>query len=238
MQAESTGSLKTLEWLAWLETNARQVALGALIVAILGGGVFFYNYRQAQNEAAAYNAVLLLQAEAGRANPSSTDLLKVQADYAGTAAARQAGFLAAGALFAEGKPAEAQAEFDKFIRASAEDPLTPQAALGSAACLEAQKNLDAALAAYQGVIDRHPNEGVAIQAKLAVGRIQETKGQHADALKLYQDVARSPNMTAWQGEFANRRDDLLRRFPQLAPTNAPAVPSVNIPGTTPAAEPK
>ena len=110
--------------------------------------------------------------------------------------------------------------------------------MGSAACLEAQKNLDAALTAYQGVIERHPNEGAAIQAKLAVGRIQEAKGQHADALKLYQDVARSPNMTSWQGEFANRRDDLLRRFPQLAPTNAPAVPSVNIPGTTPAPEPK
>jgi tetratricopeptide (TPR) repeat protein len=158
----------------------------------------------------------------------------VQTAFAGTAAARQAGFLAAGALFAEGKFDEARAEFEKFARENANDPFAPQAALGVAACLEAQNNLDGALAAYQGVIGKHPNDGVAIQAKLAIGRIHEAKGRHAEALKLYQETTRAGALSAWHVDFAARRDELLRRFPQLAVTNAPAPAPVNIPGTTPA----
>jgi predicted negative regulator of RcsB-dependent stress response len=233
MQAESSGSIKTLELLAWLEANARKLALGAAIVAVVAGVVFFLKYQRGQRESAATEALSLTRAQAGRSGPSAVDLRKVQSSFAGTMAARQAGFLAAGALFAEGKFAEARAEFDQFTRDHATDPLAPQAALGVAACLESEKNLEGALAAYQGVLAKHPNDGVAIQAKLAIGRIQEAKGQHAEAFKLYQETTRSGTLSAWHADFAARRDELLRRFPQLAVTNAPAPAAVNIPGTTP-----
>jgi predicted negative regulator of RcsB-dependent stress response len=233
MQAESSGSLKTLELLAWLEANARKVALGAAVIAVVAGTVFFFKYQRGQRESAAAEALSLARAQAGRSGPNAADLRRVQASFAGTAAARQAGFLAAGALFAEGKFAEARAEFEKFTRDNAADPLAPPAALGVAACLESEKNLDGALAAYQSVIGKHPNDGVAIQAKLAIGRIQEAKGQHAEALKLYQETTRAGALSAWHVDFAARRDELLRRFPQLAVTNAPAPAPVNIPGTTP-----
>lgn len=230
MQAESTGSIKALEWLAWLEANVRKVLIGGAIVAAIAAVVFFYKYRADLQEAAAYDALLAVQAKAGRGIPNSADYRKVQTDFASTAAGRQAGLLAAAALFTEGKFEEAQAAFASFAGAGADDPLAPSAALGAAACLEARKDIEGALAAYQRVIGEFPNDGAAAQAKLAVGRIQEAKGRHADALKLYQDVTRSPQMTVWQSEFADRRDDLLRRFPQLAETNAaPAIP-----GTTPA----
>jgi tetratricopeptide (TPR) repeat protein len=229
MQAESTGSLKTLEWLAWLETNARKVAIATAVVAVIVGAVFFMRHQQAQREAEAASALMLARLQAGRNGPGAAELLQLQSTYAGTAAARHAGFLAAGALFAEGKFEEARAAFDKFARENPADALAPQATLGVAACLEARKDLDGALAAYQSVLARHPNDAVAIQAKLALGRLYEARGQHAEALKLYQETTRAGALSAWHVEFASRRDELLRRFPQLASTNAPA--------TTPAATP-
>ena len=236
MTAETGESTQSLELLAWFIENWKKVAVGAGALLAAVGGYYLYNYLHAENEAAAAMALTELRSTADRASAAAVkpeDYRKIYSTYAGTEAARQAMFLAAGALYEAGQYEEARAEFDKFTREQTASSLAPQAALGIAASLEALKRPDEAMTAYQTVINRYPNDAVVTQAKLSLGRLYEAKGQPEAAYKLYQEMTRLAAMSAWQRDLSQRTDELLRRHPQLAATNPPATLVPAVPAVAP-----
>ena len=219
--------------------NWKRVAIGAGAAMVLVGGYYLYQYEHEQRETEASRALTDLRSLADRAagglpQVKAEDYRRIATAYKGTDAARQAAFLAAGAMFTEGRYEEARAEFDKFAREPGKDPLVASAAFGAAAALESLRRPDEALAAYQNVVNRYPNDPVAAQAKLALGRLHEAKGQPEAALKIYQEMSKPGAMSAWAGDFVRRQDELLRRNPQLTPTNVPPPTNVfSVPGVTP-----
>ena len=100
--------------------------------------------------------------------------------------------------------------------------MEPTAAFGIAACLDAMDKTNEAQPAYQDVVNRYAGSVVASQAKLGLARLYETKGDLAQALRVYDELARPAAASAWGAEASARREQLLAHHPELAGTNRPA----------------
>jgi len=217
---------------AWVETNWKKVAWigGVLAVAILV--VWFYVWRQGEQEVSASEALSNLRpapaASGAPAAISAEAYLKVANEYPKTGGGARAVLLAADALFTEGKYAEAKAQFDRFLRDHAQHPLRGQAMLGSAASLGAQGKAAEAAAAYDDLIKRHPGNPVVPRAKFALARLYETQNRTDDALKYYEELTRSEAYSSVGAEAEIRLQE-LRRFIQPPITIAPI--TIPTPGT-------
>lgn len=224
-----------IEFMTWLEVNKKRLAVGAVVLVAIGFGAYLFNYLAEQKEADASAALLKLRTPLNASSNApvipSSDFLKVAQEHAGTAAAQRAIILAAGALFTEGKYAEAQAQFERLQKEFPGSPWIADAAYGIAACTEALGKRDDAVTAYQRVTTGYAAEPVATDAHLALARIYEAKGQPDMALKQYDEVARpaSGQMTMKSQEALMLRDKLLKKFPSLAPakTNSPAMSTLS-----------
>ncbi len=233
MNSEETQTARLYAVLGWLDQNRKRLIYATVTLAVVGSVGYVYNYFQAQKELQAGDALVGLNKapEAGgkASNPAAAAYLKVAGDYPGTTAAEHALLLAGSALFAEEKYKEASDKFAEFIAKygdRGDSPLLAAAALGKAACLDAQKETDKALEAYKQVSTAYPNDAAAAQAKLASAFLYETKNQPDQALKLYNELAPPEKPNAWSREVEPRREQLLLKHPQLVPPRVPAAPKI------------
>ena len=230
MEPEQTESNFLLNLQAWVEVNKRrliQLGVGVLVLWLV---IYTYTYFQRQQEVAAEEALsALFKAPLGNANkslPDAAGLLAVADKHAGAPAGQRALLLAAGALFQQGKFAEAKAAFQKFSSQYPDSKLIPTAAYGVAACEDSAGNLEAALAAYQSVEQRFSKDPVTVQAKLARAVIFEARNKPEDAYKIYDEMAKPDSRSLWSSEAFSRKDLLLAKFPHLGIPPAPPLPTI------------
>ncbi len=227
MSSETTEKSAALEFLAWLEVNKKRVIIVAAVILVVGTAVATYRWHVADRELAANTALLKAQRTLERTTakqaPSPDAFLRVAVDYPGTGAAGRARLLAAEAYFVAGKYTEARQQFETFLREAGGSPFAPTAAYGVAACLDAEAKTNEAVAAYQGVIASYAGSAVASQARWELGGLYEAQHNPAQAFRLYTELAGPGQQSAWSMEAAMRREELLRRHPELAPTNPPAL---------------
>lgn len=241
MQPEETQSSWQIDALAWFETHKLQLAYAGAAALALWLAAFTYKHVRSGKEAEANAALAALNKpgdKAGKQAVQGGDYLKIAEQHAGTKAAARALLFAADRFFAEGKYSDAKARFERHLAADPTSPTAPTALLGIAACIEAMGTPDKAVEAYEQVISLHGSSPVAGQAKLALGLLQEQRNQPEQALRYYDELLRAKPPTVWRMEAEMRRDQLLRRHPQLAgglpaaalpATNAPVVISTNAP---------
>ncbi len=247
MQSETTTEswdLNTL--LEWLYVNRVRVGVTSAAVAVILAGVSLFTWKKTQDEVKA-NAELfalppLVGANAKAAPARAEDFQKVAQDFPDTRAAERAELLAAGILFGDGKYAEAQKGFAKFLEQREASPLQAQAAIGVAASLEAQGKTAEAIAKYQDVISKYPGQNIISPAKLTLARLLEGQNKPEEALKLYADLTRSNNpYDPWSAEAGERRELLLQKYPNLKPVPpamaVPPAPSATISTSQPPAKP-
>lgn len=222
---QAVESTTMVEVLAWLEVNKKRLAIGAGILLALALVAYVWNYARDQRELRSNDALLALNvsfnAPTNLPPATSGDLLKVAREFQGTKAAERASFLAASALFAEGKFAEAQSQFEKFQTEVPGSRFNPSAAIGAAVAVESQGRTAEALTAYQSIATRYPNSSVLTQAKFAMARLHEEKKQLAEAYKLYEEVAKPGTFSTWADQAAQRKEQLSLKHPELGKTNAP-----------------
>jgi tetratricopeptide (TPR) repeat protein len=222
---------------AWFEANKKQVLAGAIVVAVAGVVVSYYLWYQGEKEVSASEELSIATApltlSGGGRGETAEAYLKVAAAHPGTDAAGRAVLLAAGTLFAQGKYADAQALFERFIRENPESQFRVQAQLGLAACLEVQGKADEAMRAYKDLVDRHPNDNIVPQAKFALARIYESQNKLAEAFAQYRDLERVDPGGSFGAEAADRAEDLKTKHPELAPAAPPAPASISLPGLMP-----
>ena len=231
---ELTASDQLLKLWAWFEANSKAIVYGVALLLIAIFLFSFYNYRQNKKEMDAGEALT----QAGMANtggPLADATLKIAADYSGTLAGQRALLQGATALFAIDKWPEAQLQFQKFLDTYPDNLLAPQAALGVAACLDAQGKTDLAVGAYQKAIAQTSDATVVATAKFALARIDEAQGKFADADKLYVTIASAYPNSAMSSEAAMRDAELKNKSSAPAPV-APA-PAATAPATTTPAAP-
>jgi tetratricopeptide (TPR) repeat protein len=161
--------------------------------------------------------------------PNSADAyLKIAGQYPKSVAGARALLMAGGNLFTDGKYSEAQAQFEKLTREHRDSPFMGEALLGVAACLEAQGKTDAAVSAYKELISRHSGDSVVPDAKFALGRQYEIQNKPELARDQYQDVERENRFSSKGIEAGMRIEDLMAKYPKLAPVNpAPAPMTVS-----------
>jgi tetratricopeptide (TPR) repeat protein len=221
-----SGSLLKL-W-AWVETNKKQAQWGAAIAVTLGLGIWFFVWRQGEQEVKAGEAlseIFVPQLISGSATRPETaqGLLKVAGEYPGYGAGAQALLLAAGDLFTAGKYDQAKVQFERFSQEHRGSPLETSALLGIAACLDAQHKPTEARTAYKSLIDQHPNDPVALQAKFSLARLYAAQNMPELARNCFEDVARSRG-SVLSSEAALRLEELYEQHPELAPAATPPMP--------------
>jgi predicted negative regulator of RcsB-dependent stress response len=214
-------------WL-WFEKNQKPVIVGIAAIAIAGllAGTMAWSRKQKQVAAGeALSQVLLAQVLSGGRTDATEGLLKVAGSHAGTSGGAQAQLLAAGALFAHGKYAEAQVQFEKFNREYVGHELMPQGKLGVAACLAAQNKPEEAARAYKNLADGYPSANTVSQARFGLAGIYESQGKLEDALTLFEHVARTEMNTTLGNEAGVRAEEIRLKLPPVPmPAVVPAAP--------------
>ncbi|MFO0950685.1 MAG: tetratricopeptide repeat protein [Isosphaeraceae bacterium] len=89
-----------------------------------------------------------------------------------------------------GKPAEAAEAFAAFLAASPDDPLAPEASLAQGRGLEAAKQVDPALQAYEQTAAKYPNTEPALLAALARARLLVEAKRPGDAASAYEQFTK------------------------------------------------
>lgn len=209
-----------IELLTWLEVNKKRL----IIAGIVAFGIWFaftvYIHIERQREETASAELSALRGPIGypmNYGIPAQKYFEIAEKYSGTDAAPRALLLGASALFQEGKYAEAQANFQKFLDKYQGHILSGQAALGIAACLEAQDKENEALTKYQEVSARYSTEpAVALPAKLSFARLSEKQGKLEQAYNTYNELARTDAFTSWGQEAMMRLHELEKKHPDLA----------------------
>lgn len=222
MEQDITESAYFFKLWAWFDKNKKQVAWGAVGVAAAGAVVGIYLWSQQEKAKAAGQALSsALVARTFSRTEAPDAMLKVATTYPGTQAGAQALLLGAGELFAGGKPAEAKAQFERFLREYPAHPLAAQANLGVAACLAAEGKLDEAAKAYKSLVDRFPNANTAPQARFALAGVYETQGKLEPALRLFEEVAGADVSGSLGSEAGMRAHELQIKLGPIVTTNSP-----------------
>lgn len=218
MSERSSQSTLDLDLLTWFELNKKLVVTGlSLVVVAIGVGIV-WKYQSRQSAIRASNSLILAKLQVGEDESLSLDTLNELASKFGShPSSDQARLLAARTLFTDGKFAEARARFEQVADSKVSD-FAAIGMLGVAASFEAEKNTDAALQAYQRVLDFPGAGGLSFQAGIAKARLHESLGKPEDALLIY-DKLSGDDFTVASSEIRMRRADLLRRFPELDRSN-------------------
>ncbi len=224
--------------LGWLEKNQKRAITGAVVVVVVGIVVALIIWLQGEKQVkASYalsNIAVVQNAGTGAVQDTSPQAyLKVVAEYPGSKAAARALLLAAGALFTEGKYADAQAQFERFTRDYHDSPLLGRALIGVASCLEAQGKTDQAVSAYKELIARHPADSVIPQAKFSLGGLYEVQKRPELARDMYEQVERESRFSILGSEAGMRLEELAAKNPNLPPSSAPIpLPTIKLPAPT------
>lgn len=208
--------------LGWLEKNRKQI-IAVLAVLIVGVGVWWYAKCAGEaKELAAGEALSSVMLAAPQGSPPAADaLLKVANDNAGTDAGARALLTAAGQQFANGKTDDSLASFRRFMTEYDGSPLTPQAKLGVATCLQAQGKTAEATAAYKEIVDRYASANTVTPAKFALARLYEADGKLEQARDYYLELA-SDSQSSIGSDAYSRLTDLIQKHPNLRPQPTPA----------------
>ena len=187
------------------QKKGREVLLGAAILLLAFIAFLAYrNYSQRQNA----------RASAGLNSATSVeDLENLNAQYGKTKVGSMIRLRLAKAYYDAGNYADAAQAFQDYARHNAKGEFAPVARLGYATSLEAQRDFDAALAAYEGVTD-DATSPAAVQALLGKARCLAAKGDKPAALDLIDRVAIDKKDTLWEGE-AEKLRGVVERFTEL-----------------------
>jgi predicted negative regulator of RcsB-dependent stress response len=224
MQAQDAATAYFFKLWSWVEANTKQVAIGAIIVAIAMVLVSYYFWRQNQLEITAgqaFTQLLISIPPNSDAGQLADAYLKIATDYSGTQTGERALVLGATTLFESGKYADAQAQFQKYLDTHPGNTFSAPAALGLAACLDAQGKIDPAAAAYQRVINGFSDPNAVDAAKFALAKIDEQRGKLTDAENLYQAVAHNNPNTPLGSEAAFHAIQLRTKLPSTVSPNSP-----------------
>jgi predicted negative regulator of RcsB-dependent stress response len=219
----------------WLEANKNRLIIGAVVLLVIAGILYFMSAQKAQAEVDAGQAMTatMMNNMESDANSSQTaaQFEQLADKYPGTATARRAQLQAAGALFNAGNYADAETQFEKFLAGNPTGPLAATAELGIAASLEALNKLDPAAAAYQRVVSAYPDSGCVPMADLALGRIAEQQNKLTEALNHYENASHSPLGGSIAQEAMIRGTELKAKMPAAAakPAAAPAFTPTSVP---------
>ena len=225
MQSETKQSDSFYDFLAWAHHNRQRLFVAGGVIVLIVIFISFRAWRTTENEAAANAALFALPSlitPPKNTAPDPNAFLAVGQEYSGTGPGERAQILAAGLLFTQGKHKEAQQAFEKYLLSHSTGPLAAEATLGVAACLDASGNANDALAKYNEVGMKFPNDHVVPQAKMAAARLFIQQKKPEMALQMYETLIKPNPYDMASEEAREQKEWLLVQYPALVKTNSPA----------------
>ena len=208
-------SSKLYELWAWYEANRKRVHLWVTIILIVGIAIAYAVWSAKQKQLNANNAVFLLGEPVSviaDGKVPGDELMKVADKYKGTSAAERALLEAGSAYFNAGEYQKAEDAFKRFQSEYPGSDMKNIAAYGLAVCLDAAGKDDAALSAYQTL--SRENNAVALQAKMNMAAIYQSKGDNEQAVEIYREIS-STHQSSWAGKAYAQVRKMETRFPEL-----------------------
>jgi len=208
-------SSKLYELWAWYEANRKRVHLWATIILIVGIAIAYAVWSAKQKQLNANNAVFLLGEPVSviaDGKVPGDELMKVADKYKGTSAAERALLEAGSAYFNAGEYQKAEDAFKRFQSEYPGSDMKNIAAYGLAVCLDAAGKDEAALSAYQTL--SRENNAVALQAKMNMAAIYQSKGDNEQAVEIYREIS-STHQSSWAGKAYAQVRKMETRFPEL-----------------------
>jgi TolA-binding protein len=225
MDSDATQSDSYLRFVTWVQANLKRLIIGTVIVLAAIAVTAFISYEQGQKEVRASHALANVAAPVSPTAPmrpgTADAYLKVARDHAGTKAGARALLQAGAAYFVEGKYADAQKTFEQFLKDYPASEWIPQAHFGIASSLDAQGKTAEAIAKFEEMRRRFANDATSDEVKLALARLFETENKPADAHKIYSELVQANPYSGMGSEAGVRKEELEKKFPELARTNAP-----------------
>ena len=211
----------------WFEANRIRIIWGGGVIVVAAVLISFYSWHRGQNEIVAGKALTQMMSSIPRNATASqqADLyLKISTDYQDTSAGQRASLQGAAMLFAAGRYADAQAQFQKFLDAHPGSFFAAQAALGVATSLDAQGKTDLAAGVYQRIINSYSDATAVDSARFALAQINERQGKLAEAANLYEAIVRYNPNGSLGSEAGLRLMELKMKLQSASPATAPAAP--------------
>jgi len=211
----------------WFEANRIRIIWGGGVIVVAAVLISFYSWQRGQNEISAGKALTQMMSSIPRNATASqqADLyLKITTDYQGTSAGQRALLQGAAMLFAAGRYADAQAQFQKFLDVHPDSFFAAQAALGVATSLDAQGKTDLAAGVYQRIINNYSDAVAVDSARFALAQINERQGKLAEAVNLYEAIVRYNPNGSLGSEAGLRLMELKTKLQSASPSTAPAAP--------------
>ena len=208
-------SSKLYELWAWYEANRKRVHLWVTIILIVGIAIAYAVWSAKQKQLNANNAVFLLGEPVSviaDGKVPGDELMKVADKYKGTSAAERALLEAGSAYFNAGEYQKAEDAFKRFQSEYPGSDMKNIAAYGLAVCLDAAGKDEAALSAYQTL--SRENNAVALQAKMNMAAIYQSKGDNEQAVEIYREIS-STHQSSWAGKAYVQVRKMETRFPEL-----------------------
>jgi TolA-binding protein len=212
----------------WFEANRIRIIWGGGVVVVAAGLISFYSWQRDQKEIAAGKALTQMMSSIPRNATASqqADLyLKISTDYHNTSGGQRALLQGAVMLFAAGRYADAQAQFQKFLDAYPGGYFAAQAALGVATSLDAQGEADLAAGVYQRIINTYSDAVAVDSARFALAQIDERQGKLAEAANLYEAIVHYNPNGSLGSEAGLRLMELKMKQQSASPAPAPTAPS-------------
>jgi predicted negative regulator of RcsB-dependent stress response len=225
MDSDATQSDSYLRFVTWFQANLKRLIIGTVIVLAAIAVVAFISYEQGQKEVRASHAlanVAVPLSPTAPMRPGTADAyLKVAKEHAGTKAGARALLQAGATYFVEGNYADAQKTFEQFLKEYPASEWIPQAHFGIASSLDAQGKTADAVTKFEEMRRRFANDATSDEVKLALARLFETQNKPADAHKIYSELVQANPYSGMGSEAGVRKEELEKKFPELARTNAP-----------------
>ncbi|MSR07501.1 MAG: tetratricopeptide repeat protein [Gemmatimonadetes bacterium] len=198
--------------LDWVRTNRRTAATGAVVLALIAGGTWFWWSARERRENFAERALSSARgsAEAGNLPLATSDLARLVSTYGGTRAAQEAALLLAQVRLVQGQATLVVADLQRFVSSGPREEFRGPAhgLLGSA--LEETGQFADASRAFQAASDATPYSGVKAQYLLDAGRSATASGDTMQAGRLFERVATEFNGTPSAVEAEIRLGELRK----------------------------
>ena len=220
---------RALELGAWARTNIRLIIGGAVVLALLFGGLMYYRiYRENREQRAAAEFMRIEQtAASGNAALATRDLQTFVNRYDGTAYGAEARLALAQLHLAQDSAAKAVQVLSGADGEVDDSPVGPQAALLLAAAQSAANQRDAAIGTYLAVAEDAELRMYRVRALNGAATLRAEAGDHAGAAELYRQLI--------DLQEAGTLDEQLFRM-RLAEAEAAAAAAPAAAGAAPAAK--
>ena len=243
MDSDAPPSAGFYNFLGWIETNKKRVAIGAGVAAFVALAIGLYVWHSSESALEAEEALSAVKMPFSPVEPAAPGtaeaLAKIAAEYPKTPAAAKALLRAGTVYFGDGNFGKAREQFTAYIRDFGDTPWVPQAVFGLAACLDAENKTAEAITKYKEFAASYSGDPSADQARLNQARLHEQNKEPQLAFEILSKLAQNNPQQGYSpvaAEAQQKVRDLMLKYPGLGTEPSPMLRPAS-PNNTNAAQP-